>query len=306
MTAQESLLRGFGVATSPDSPDPLRGRVSDALLAIWDAARDAHPDVRIEPSVFGQAVASRVDPQAPVPDAIAAIPAADLLLVLGCAAGQRAALETIDTQFMNPLRPAIAALGASADVIDDVLSQVRARLMVGTPPEPPRILQFRGQSSLQSWLKVIVIREGMAVLRRAKNEIDEDDELEALMISGDQVEFAHVRERYQSAFRSAFGEALAELDPTQRTVLRHHLLDRLSIDEIGALHKVHRSTAARWLTKIRDHLHDRTRARLLARLQLESAEFDGVMALVRSQLEYSIGRHLAGSFAPSKDPPRSG
>lgn len=287
----DGLLRGFRDGWGAEQPledDALERRVGDA----WSAATAAWPGVEVDPAVFGRGLALRLDREAAISKTLPEFPCAELFLILGCADGQAAAIKGLEARFITPLRPVVAQLGAAEDVIDDILSQVRARLLVGTSQADPRILQFRGQSSLYAWLKVIVVREALATLRKPKYGSEEDHELEALLASDDDLEFAEARVRYREAFRVAFGQALRTLDPTQRTVLRHHLLDRLSIDEIGELKGVHRSTAARWLSKIRDELYRETRLRLLEQLELRSGDFDGVMQLVRSQLEFSVGRHL--------------
>lgn len=285
-----SVLQGFRAAWSAALVDP--DALDQYLAEAWEAATGAWPEVRVDPVVFGTEIARRIDPGAPPLATLQEFPVSELYLVLGCAEGQTAAIKELEAGFLRPLRPTIARLGAAEDVIDDVLGQVRARLLVGEAGADPRILQYRGQSGLQAWLKVIVVREALATLRKPKTRAEEDDELEALLVFDDDLEFAEARSRYRAAFRVAFGLALQSLNSTQRTVLRHHLLDRLSIDEIGSLHRVHRSTAARWLTKIREDLFRVTRAQLLEQLELASAEFDGVMHLVRSQLEFSVGRHL--------------
>lgn len=285
-----TLLQAFGAALTT-AAEPAEA-LDEALQRAWAEARDAWPTFVVEPERFAEALGARLEDDKPLVEAIGAYPAAELYLVLGCAAGHREAIEALIVHHLTPLRPAVARLGASADQIDDVFAQVRARLLVAEPDDDPRILQFRGRSSLTGWLKVIVVREALTMLRRDKGSSHEDEELEALLVSTQDVELDSLRARYRSEFRDAFGAALASLAPEQRNVLRHHLIDRLSIDEIGDLHGVHRSTAARWLERIRDRLFVQTRTRLMHDLQLDSGEFTSLLGLVRSQLDYSIGRHL--------------
>ena len=77
-------------------------------------------------------------------------------------------------------------------------------------------------------------------------------------------------------------------------------IDKLSIDEIGAAHRTHRTTAARWLREIRAKLAARTRDLLAAALRLPDQELDSVMRLVRSRLELSVSR-LLGEAANGAD-----
>jgi RNA polymerase sigma-70 factor (ECF subfamily) len=85
------------------------------------------------------------------------------------------------------------------------------------------------------------------------------------------------------------------LPSTDRGILRLHLLERLNIDEIAALHDVHRATAARWLTRIRHHIGEHTREALRARLRLDASELDSLLRAVDSRLDLSLSRILAPS-----------
>jgi RNA polymerase sigma-70 factor (ECF subfamily) len=101
-----------------------------------------------------------------------------------------------------------------------------------------------------------------------------------------------MRQRYADAFRGAFEAALAKLDAKDRNVLRFHLVDRLAIDQIGAIHGVHRSTAARWLAGIRERLYRSTRRHLMDELHIGTSELDSILRAIQSRLDASIGRHL--------------
>src|SRR5206468_1798121 len=79
--------------------------------------------------------------------------------------------------------------------------------------------------------------------------------------------------------------------PRDRTLLRYQLIDRLTIDEIGTIFKVHRATAARWLSKIRDDLVDRTRSMMADSLGVDTEEAASIVRLVQSQLDVSVVRH---------------
>ena len=98
--------------------------------------------------------------------------------------------------------------------------------------------------------------------------------------------------RYREDFKAAFEEAFASLDAKSRNLLRQSLLDNLSIDQLGAIYRVHRATAARWLASARDQVLEETRSVLRRRLQIDEREFMSLMNLVRSQLDLSLARLL--------------
>lgn len=65
------------------------------------------------------------------------------------------------------------------------------------------------------------------------------------------------------------------------------------MDVLGPLHQVHRSTCARWIEAARAKVLRGVRSHLRARLGLDDAELDSAIAMVRSQLDLSLSRHLA-------------
>jgi RNA polymerase sigma-70 factor (ECF subfamily) len=99
---------------------------------------------------------------------------------------------------------------------------------------------------------------------------------------------ASLKQRYRDEFRGAFTDAAAQLTDRERTLLRYRFLDDLSIDEIGVLYRVHRTTVARWIAAIRESLFEATRAKLMQQLQITDSDVDSVLRLIDSQLDISI------------------
>jgi RNA polymerase sigma-70 factor (ECF subfamily) len=113
-----------------------------------------------------------------------------------------------------------------------------------------------------------------------------------LAVAGDDPELAYMKQRYRGDFKQAFLDTLAALSPRDQTLLRYHHVDSLNIDEIGAIYRVHRVTAYRWLEKAREALVIGIQQRLKERLRLNQGELDSVLRLIRSQLHLSLVRHL--------------
>jgi RNA polymerase sigma-70 factor (ECF subfamily) len=53
----------------------------------------------------------------------------------------------------------------------------------------------------------------------------------------------YLKERHRADFLQAF----AELTRQERNLLRLHLLEGLTLEQLGGHHRVHRTTVARWL-----------------------------------------------------------
>ena len=75
-------------------------------------------------------------------------------------------------------------------------------------------------------------------------------------------------------------------------MLKQHLVERLTIDQIGGLYHLHRATAARRLARAREALLGATRSALARRLELPLERLVGVLDLLASRLEVSVERLL--------------
>jgi RNA polymerase sigma-70 factor (ECF subfamily) len=107
-------------------------------------------------------------------------------------------------------------------------------------------------------------------------------------------ELALLRARYRDQFKEAFAMAIASLSPRERTVLRLHTLDGVTLARIGALYQKDTSTVSRWLEQVRRALLTVTRAHLATRLHLDDAALDSVMRAADPEMSVSLHRLLAG------------
>ena len=101
-----------------------------------------------------------------------------------------------------------------------------------------------------------------------------------------------LKAEYRGEFAGALREAISDLSTEDRMLLRQQIVDRLSIDEVGAAFGVHRATAARWLARARASLVAATHVRLADRLNLPVDQIESVIRLVSSQLDASVVRML--------------
>jgi RNA polymerase sigma-70 factor (ECF subfamily) len=175
---------------------------------------------------------------------------------------------------------------------DEAVQVVRAIAFSPRAERPAAIHDFAGRGSLAGWLRVLVARE-LVRLAKAQNRSAEleDHLLELPAVDADPV-LEELKTKYRAELAGAFRTALDELSKRDRMLLRYQLVDGLTIDDIGKLHRVHRATAARWLAAIRDGLVDRTRAILAEVLGVDTLEAASIVRMVQSQLDVSVIRHL--------------
>ncbi len=223
----------------------------------------------------------------------------DIALAAKCADGDRAALEQFEQRCLGGmLDRSLMRLGASPTEVDDVKQQLRLKLLVAEPNKRPRITEYSGRGALEGWVRVIAVRAFLDLRKRERLVVPmDDDAILAVALPGKDPELEHVKQVYASEFRSAFKEALHQLEIRDRTVLRYSALDGLSIDEIASVYRVHRASAARWLVKARTALLEGTRAKLMSRLDVTPEELDSILRLIQSQLDASLASSSDGQAA---------
>lgn len=264
------------------------------LAAAWSSIVAAWPGLVDEPLEFF----SRVAPRLPSEGELARLAWPDLALADACLRALPGALQAFEAAHGEALEAALAAAGIGADWRAEARQRLRLRLLVQETGEEPRLAGYSGRGPLRAWLRVAAVREALMLVRsarrRAAHETDDDGELLAQAAEAEDPEIALLRERCREELRTALVAAVAALDSRERTLLRLSLRDRLTIDQLGALFHVHRSTAARWLKALQAKLHASTRAQLAATLKLAGPELESLIRAVGSRIDMSLS-FAAGS-----------
>ena len=166
-------------------------------------------------------------------------------------------------------------------------------MLVGSADAPARLAAYPGTGPLVRLgaRGGAVARPRLAAPAQRQTQADDGD-LSILVAPGDDPELAYLKTTYRAEFNASFASALAALEPRQRNFLRLKYLDGLSIDQLGALYGVHRSTAARWVVGAQEALLQETRKLLTERLRLTRSQLDSVLRLISSQLDVSLSRLL--------------
>jgi RNA polymerase sigma-70 factor (ECF subfamily) len=257
------------------------------VAAAVARGREAFPDVPLEDAAFGAWLAARVEP-----DAAETARIEDLWLACASAGGDETAMSLVETRCFPEVKAALGKMGLADDRIAEVKQGLRKLLFVGDGGGP-RIAEYRGTGDLKAWLRVTAMRAALKLIRKDGRETPASDDavLEA-RAGADDPELQYMKAAYRAAFKTAFQEALDSLLPRERTLLKQQIVDGLGIDELGALHDVHRATAARWVASAREKLLTRTRRTFMLNARISSDECESIMRLVRSQLDVSLHRRL--------------
>jgi len=287
------------VDAAPEAIRPAIEAVSDLQRRLWSLVaegRAAWPDLAVEPKALVAFIARQLEPDQDPGEVLDGLRPGDLYLACGCSVGDASAIAAFDRNFMREVDIALARMRIGPPRSNDVKQLVRQRLFVGPPGQPGKIAEYAGRGDLRRWVRAVAVRTCLNDLRKGKNEIltDDDQLIAQQAIPGDDPEIEYMKRTYSDQFRTAFAEALGNLGAREQTLLRYHHVDGLNIDEIGAIYRVHRVTAFRWLEKAKDQLVRATLDTLRARLKLTPTELDSVLRMIRSQVHLSLIRHLGG------------
>lgn len=277
------------------SPSESDSRGEEWQLAAWERGRAAWPGVELPRDAFaahlrkvgGPAADGRAGQAAdtPTPDEHVA----DLYLACACGRGNPAAIHALERDHIRHVPRFIGKISSDPVFADDVLQAVRSKLLVGDGA-PPKILEYAGRGSLGAWLRITAIRTAQTMIRRARPERRrvEPDAIADVIGDSTDGELQVLRAKLGGRVTQVFQEALRDLTPEQRNLLRLHYADGLSFERMGALFRVNRATACRWVADARRTIVDRTRGRLREELGLRESELDAVTRLLRSQLDVSM------------------
>lgn len=232
---------------------------------------------------------------------VEALAVSDLYLAFACARGDPSALAAFDSLYFTQLPRILHRFARDHAHIDELAQEIRERLFVARAAGGPRIADYSGRGELKAWFKVIALRCAIDAQRREKRDVsldEEDGDHEAF--AGADPEIAHLRQKHDADFRAAFTDALQVLSSEERLLLRHHYVDRLTIDDLGRLHGIHRVTAARRIQRAREALVQETRRLLRERLRVGDSELKSILGALASQVRITLARVLSGDGADGR------
>jgi RNA polymerase sigma-70 factor, ECF subfamily len=277
-----------------------RAVVTAALADALATARAVWPQLVVDPVAWVRSLAAFA-PSPLVPERLlAGLEIADLYLAFAAASGDAAALAACDALLVTEAGYAAAAARVDAGLRDEAIQSVRTIVFAPRPEKPAAIHDYAGRGRLHGWLRVLVARELVRLAKARSRSIELEDYMldDAATVDPDPV-IEKLKGRYREQLANAFREAMKGLSARDRTLLRYQVIDGLTIDDIGAIYRVHRATAARWLSMIRDELVERTERLLAESLGVDTGEAASIVRFVQSQLEVSVIRHLGPARKPA-------
>lgn len=217
---------------------------------------------------------------------------ADLYLACACARGHADAITAFEATYFREIEPALVRARLTALTRDDLAQRLRLKLFVSDGARPPAIDGYSGTGSLAGWFRAIVTRAVLDLVGRDREKPVDETLFDALATAEDTAETSHLREVYRAELRASFAEACARLTNQERNLLRYAFVEGLGIDEVAAVYKIHRATAARRLATARESVGRHLRDVLTERLAVSETDLQSIVRLVLTSVDLSIARYL--------------
>jgi RNA polymerase sigma-70 factor, ECF subfamily len=280
-SVREELVRSLPAGVAAD-------RVDAAIARIGAAGRAAWPAVALSDDVIATHLLVRVqdDPEMHLED----LRDGDLYLAFALAGGDPQAMRAFEDSLVPQIDVALRRLRLGGGTAEEVKQSLRVELLAG--PDA-KIGDYAGRGDLAAWLRISATRKALKLVRRA----DREESLDEILLdhwpgSSLDPERKHIRSTYTDELKKAIREAFGALEVRQRNLLRQHILDELTIDDLARLYRVHRATCARWLADARADLGKQTRKRLVTALGTPGEELESLLRFLDSDIELSISRIL--------------
>lgn len=259
------------------------------LRRILARCHEAWPDLSLPDEAYVEHLGARLPREDPPDAAITSIQHEDLFLACACLAGDPRAVEAFDRLYLSQLPTILSSLDGAPGFVEDATQVILERLLVGQQGGQPKLVEYGGRGSLLGWIRVAAVRSALNLLESEKRHQPADTPLDQEMLRTEEdPELAYIKARYRTGFEAAFRAAVHGLSPRDRNLLRFYVVDRLNFDQIGAIHGVHRATAARWIAEARCRILEEAHRQIRDRLNVSGTELESLQRLVQSQLEVSI------------------
>jgi RNA polymerase sigma-70 factor (ECF subfamily) len=196
------------------------------------------------------------------------IRADDFCLVMACEKGDEQAWEDLVKNFDAVVKSAARRISGNAEEAEDLASSIWAELY-GLREGKSKLAYFSGRGSLAGWLRAVTNQLAIDGFRKMKRlvQVEETREFENMaQDSAGKTEnervIAHT-ENPEEIFSereaardvaNALKEAIAELQPEDRLILKLYYFDDLKLKDIGATLGFHEATASRKLARLQTEI----------------------------------------------------
>lgn len=217
--------------------------------------------------------------------------AADVLLARLCLAGDPAALAILERTSLAPAASLLERRRFARSLVDEGLQLARLRLLTTGPQGgAPALVGYSGDGPLARFVEIVASHAVLGLKQQGERD---PVELVADFVAAGKPDSAHAlaSREVSDLLKVAVRDAIAELSPRQRALLRFSIIEAKNYDALAKVYGVSRATVARWMSEARAVVAERVRAQLAPALGERSDD----LALSLSHVDLSLSRLLGGA-----------
>jgi len=210
-----------------------------------------------------------------------ALHADDLCLIVACERGDQSAWGDLVGRYEATVRAAARSAASNEDAAEDLAQSIWAELhglRVREDGQPSgKIAYYSGRGSLGGWLRAVVGQLAVDQHRRQSRlvQTEEDADFDRLAQGGHgegsfgltqaapDPEHAFSERSAARDVEEALAQAMRELAPEDRLLVKLYYFDGLKLREAGAVMGVHEATASRRLTRIHGEVRSKVESILM-------------------------------------------
>ena len=170
-------------------------------LDCWSRAKGLWPKIHVAPARFARHLVAALGNETDTPRKLDAFHGEDLFLACACDAGDRGALQQLETVLLPQVGRALRRIAPAAAAQSELLQELRQRLLLPGPSGATRLLAYSGRGKLLHWLKASALRAALNLRPAERPEEISDDEavLNHAGVEGDP-ELEYVKRRHRPQF----------------------------------------------------------------------------------------------------------
>jgi RNA polymerase sigma-70 factor (ECF subfamily) len=219
-----------------------------------------------------------------------------MYLACACAAGNPAAIEVFEKHYLAQVPLFVSRVDRSPEFADELMQFLRTELLVGKPGRQPYISEYSGRGALGGWLRIVAVRQAHGLRNRKGDRTVSDEAAAAKLVAVDpDPELRLLKARHSRELADALKHAISALPARERNLLKLHVVDELTIDDLCRLYNVHRATVARWIVRCKQELLQTVTRALKEQLAIDSADVASLCRAVQSQLDLSLSGLIDGA-----------
>jgi RNA polymerase sigma-70 factor (ECF subfamily) len=284
--ANAFLKRRAGALSSVQELDNLES----ALCRLVSRASGSWEGLSVSPTAFVAFVADRLGLDLQLERALDELAAEDLGLVFACLAHNARAIHHWDQLLRETAMPVIRNYGLTDDRAQDFLQEMRENLLLGGENAEPKMAMFSGTGSLRAWLRIVLLRNCQRFKKRDPRRRTLEATLTSMVAPADRCdpELQMMARQHNALIAAALKAAIRALDESDRRVLRGWLVTGMTLEEIGQSEGVHRTTAARWLSRIRTSLLKTVRLKLAHEFGRHGSSLESILGELEGRIDASM------------------